>query len=153
MQEPIYFTKVVFQAYGALKYRVVLNIPRKELSYEKLTGDECVIWNYGIRLSEHQISQILPYVNVFDFEPFRNKEQSMAYEDGFHGYRDECEMDFVGISDSPVPKIELPMTVLYDAIHMWPNERLYQYLLKHYLSSETFKNEGLEYGSLSLFFG
>lgn len=42
------------------------------------------------------------------------------------GYRDDYWIDFVGITDSYIPKIELPMTILYDEVHMWPNERLYQ---------------------------
>lgn len=94
----------------------------------------------------------MPFIKAFDFEPYRDKKQFLHFSDGFVGYGDEYWMNFVGITDSYIPKIELPMTILYDDTYIWPNERLYQYLIKTYLSTKEFGNERVEHGGLSLCF-
>ena len=91
-----------------------------------------VIFSAGIELREEQMKKLLPLCNALDFEPFRNREMSMD-DPGYRGYRDEITMWFRGITDSYIPKIELPMELLYDEKHTWPSERLYQYLWENYL--------------------
>lgn len=87
-----------------------------------------VIFSQGIHLTEEQMEKLLPYCNALDFEPFRNREMSMK-DPGYRGYRDEHIMWFRGITNSYIPKIELPMDYVYDEKHTWPSERLYQYLM------------------------
>lgn len=91
-----------------------------------------MIFSAGIELREEQMEKLLPLCNALDFEPFRNREMSMD-DPGYRGYRDEITMWFRGITDSYIPKIELPMELLYDEKHTWPSERLYQYLWENYL--------------------
>lgn len=55
----------------------------------------------------------------------------MAMDDpGYRGYRDEITMWFREITDSYIPKIELPMKYVYDEKHTWPSERLYPFIMK-----------------------
>lgn len=93
-----------------------------------------VIFSKGIKLTEEQINELLPYCNALDFEPFRNRTMSMA-DPGYRGYRDEYTMWFQGITDSYMPIIELPMEYLYDEKHTWPSERLYQFLREKYIKN------------------
>ena len=91
-----------------------------------------VIFSEGIELCEEQMEELLPLCNALDFEPFRNREMSMD-DPGYRGYRDEVTMWFRGITDSYIPKIELPMELLYDEKHTWPSEKLYQYIWENFL--------------------
>lgn len=90
-----------------------------------------VIFSKGIKLSDEEMRELLPYCNALDFEPFRDREMSMD-DPGYRGYRDEITMWFRGITDSYISKIELPMEYVYDEKHTWPSERLYQFIMdKH----------------------
>lgn len=91
-----------------------------------------VIFSKGIHLSEEEMNTLLPLCNALDFEPYREKKMSMD-DPGYKGYRDEVTMWFRGITDSYIPKIELPMELLYDEKHTWPSERLYQYIWENFL--------------------
>jgi hypothetical protein len=72
------------------------------MSYEKYDSFGNIVWNYGIKLKEEQIKQLIPLINAFDYEPYRDRKQSLDFSDGFIGYRDEYWMDFVGITDIPI---------------------------------------------------
>ena len=110
-------------------------------------------FSYGIKLTEEQIRELLPYCNALDFEPFRDKK--MKFEDeGRIGYRDEAKLRFRGMSDSYLPLLELPMDYYYDEKHIWPSEKLYRYLLITFFSDKN--NKKLRghrpcYGASSLF--
>lgn len=91
-----------------------------------------VIFSKGIKLSDEEMRELLPYCNALDFESFRDGEMSMD-DPGYRGYRDEITMWFRGITDSYIPKIELPMEYVYDEKHIWPSERLYQLLWEKYI--------------------
>lgn len=112
--------------------------------------DETVKFSYAVNLTDEQMKNILPYCNALKFDPYRNKEMSMN-DDGYIGYRDEVRMSFTAITDSYIPKIELPMSYYYDEKHIWPSERLYRYLVKTYFeNNKKVKGWGPEYGELSL---
>ena len=74
-----------------------------------------------------QMKELLTYCDTSDFEPYRNREMKMS-DEGYIGYRDEVQLDFMAITDSYIPKIELPMDYLYDESRTWPSEKLYQYV-------------------------
>ena len=117
---------------------------------EEYTED--VTFSYVIQLSNEQIAMLLPYCNALDFEPYRDKEMSMNNE-GYIGYRDEVQMSFTAITNSYIPKIELPMSYYYDEAHIWPSERLYRYLFKTYFeNNKDLKKWNLTYGESSLLF-
>lgn len=92
-----------------------------------------VIFSKGVKLSDEEMRELLPYCNALDFEPFRDREMSMD-DPGYRGYRDEITMWFRGITDSYIPKIELPMEYVYDEKHTWPSERLYQFIMEKHIS-------------------
>lgn len=91
-----------------------------------------VIFSKGIKLSDEEIKELLPYCNALDFEPFRDRKMSMD-DPGYRGYRDEITMWFRGITDSYIPKIELSMEYVYDEKHTWPSERLYQFIMEKHI--------------------
>ena len=111
-----------------------------------------VVFSYGIKLDNNQMSKLLPLCNALDFEPYRNREMIMG-EEGYVGYRDEMRVEFCGISDSYIPKIELPMSYYYDENHTWPSEKLYRYIINDIFAHHK-KMQGwyIGYGGLSLFF-
>ena len=82
------------------------------------------------------IESLLPYCNALLFEPYRNKKMSME-DAGYVGYRDEVSVRFRGITDSYLPELELPMDFYYDAEHIWPNEKLYRYLIKTFFENNS----------------
>lgn len=114
--------------------------------------DQMITFSYGIRLSDEEMNKLLPYCNALDFEPYRNREMSMD-DPGFLGYRDEVNMYFTAITDSFIPKIELPMAYYFDEAHIWPSEKLFRYLVDTFFS-KTKKLRGCKiasYGGCSLY--
>ena len=113
--------------------------------------DNEVVFSYTHKFSEWEMKELLPLCNALDFEPYRDRQMSMGYE-GYCGYRDELSLHFKGITDSYIPKIELPMDYFYDEEHIWPSEKLYRYVVKNFFSDKKLKNWVVSYGGLSLFF-
>lgn len=110
-----------------------------------------VIFSYGINLSNTDMKKILPLCNALEFEPYRNKEMLMS-DEGYIGYRDEVNVHFTAISDSYIPKLELPMYYYYDEEHIWPSEKLYRYLIKTYFENNKKTKDWIStYGGFSLF--
>ena len=95
--------------------------------------NEEVVFSYGLELSEKDISNILPYCNALEFEPYRNKKQKMDQK-GYLGYLDEAKMKFIGVSFSYLPIIELPMNYIYDDLYAWPHQLLYRAIYDHIIS-------------------
>lgn len=110
-----------------------------------------VVFSYAVKLTDEQMKELLPYCNALEFEPYIGKEMSMN-DKGYRGYRDEVRLYFTAISDSYIPKMELPMDLYYDEEHIWPSEKLYRYLVKTYFEgNKKLKGWGPTYGGLSLF--
>lgn len=88
-----------------------------------------VVHSKVFKLTDEEFEQLLPYCNALEFEPFRNKDMSMD-DAGWCGYLDEdIRRKFIGITDSYIPKIELPMDYFYSEVHSWPSQRLYNLLM------------------------
>ena len=81
--------------------------------------------------------ELLSYCNVADFEAYRNREMSMA-DPGYCGYRDEIKLSFVGVTDSHVPLIKLPMDYYYDEDHIWSSEKLYRFVINKYMTNNKY---------------
>ena len=115
--------------------------------------EENVEFSYGIKLSQQQYEEILPYCNALEFEPYRNKKMTM-HDEGYRGYRDEISVSFCGITDSYIPYLELPMSYYYDEAHTWPSEKLYRHIHRTFLDNDKkLKGKVIGYGALSLFGG
>ncbi|NLG05248.1 MAG: hypothetical protein GX567_15685 [Clostridia bacterium] len=131
--------------------RVVRNGKTKKSLLESEQYEEQVVFSYGVRLTEEQIEDLLPYCNAKEFDTYRNKKMSMS-DEGYVGYRDEVTMRFCGITDSYIPLLELSMSYFYDEEHEWPSERLYRYLVQTYFNeNKKTKGWGPTYGAFSLF--
>lgn len=115
--------------------------------------DRCeVVFSDGMKLNEEQMKEILPYCNALDFEPYRGRKMSMS-DEGYIGYRDEISTYFTAVTNSYIPKLELPMDYYYDEQHIWPSEKLYRFLIKTFFENNPkFRGYGLTYGRCSLFF-
>ena len=114
--------------------------------------EQTELFSYGIKLTDKQMCDLLPYCNALDFEPFRNRKMSMK-DDGYIGYRDEVQMRFRAITNSHIPLIELPMDYYYDERHIWPSEKLYRYLLTTFFENNRKTEKWItSYGGFSLFF-
>ena len=100
--------------------------------------DKEVVFSYTRNLSECKRKELLPLCNALDFEPYRGREMSMA-DEGYCGYRDEIRLCFIGVTDSYIPKMELPMDCLYDEAHIWPSEKLYRYIIKTFMNEKKLK--------------
>lgn len=143
------------------QYEIEINIPAKTMKSGKNEFKQSVLpdeqyhqkvaFSYGIKLSDEQMQQLLPYCNAVEFEPYRNKEMSMS-DKGYIGCRDEVSLHFVAITDSYIPKMEW-VRYYCDEEYIWPSERLYRYLvLKYFQDNKKLKDCALSYGGLSLFF-
>ena len=115
------------------------------------TDDMEVVFSYTHKFSKCELKELLPLCNALDFEPYRDKKMSME-DEGYRGYRDEVRLYFKGITDSYIPKIELPMYYFYDEEHIWPSEKLYRYVVKNFLNDPKLKKRAVSYGGLSLLF-
>lgn len=85
----------------------------------------------GLRLSDDDIAGLLPYCNALEYEGYRNRIPSMN-DLGYRGYLDGQELYFIGVSDSYLPVIMLPMYYAYDKKHIWPCEKLYEYMMANF---------------------
>lgn len=111
-----------------------------------------VAFSYGVQLTDEQMKKLLPYCDTRDFETYRDKEMSFQ-DEGCIAYRDEVRLYFTAISDSYIPKIELPMNYYYDEAHIWPSEKLYRYLVRTYFEgNKEVKGWGPKYFELSMHF-
>lgn len=135
-----YYSKaqIEFRLGSRVEARILLNSVAGELSYQEFDSHGDVKINNGITLDKKQIEEVLPYINTDKYEPYRNLEDSIS-DDGVCGYFDEIDVYFTGISDSPVPLINISMNMIHDDKHLWPTERLLKYLCRTYFSGKEYK--------------
>ena len=115
------------------------------------TFEKELVFSYHCFLDKSALEDILPYCNAWDFVPFKDRTMDMS-DPGYAGYRDELNMDFVGVTGSCLPLINLPMRYCYRDEYMWPSERLYRHLMKNYVEKiKALKGHITEYGG-SLFY-
>ena len=151
---PIYYSRFQFCTDGEIYERVVCNISYKELSYLRFKmvprpGAEDAeffcscrprVFTQALglcpgggrregRKTAAEIEEMKPYINAWDFEPYRNREMEM-FNPGFVGYLDGIHSAFEGITDSYLPYIKLSMDYCYEP--MLPPEALYSYIMDKY---------------------
>lgn len=116
---------------------------------DPLEPEVSFVW--GKKLTDEEYMNLLPYCNALEFEPYRGREMSMK-DPGYLGYRDEITMRFSGITDSYIPKLDLPMDYFYDEKHTWPSERLFSYVTRTFLNNKKMRGQSMAcYGACSLF--
>lgn len=92
---------------------------------------EKVVFSYAIKLSQGHLDELLPYSNVLDFEPYRNK--GVFSDEDWPTYRDEYDLTFTGFSDSYYFLLEIDMKIIHNEYNAWPTERLYKFLVTRFL--------------------
>ena len=144
MRTPIYYSKFIFNTTGLDNYRLIGNIPYKELYIEeyknvpqyfrgKILYKEIITGQRGIKLTDDDIEAMKPYMNAWDFEPYLNRKMSMS-DEGFIWYLDWLWREFYGFTDSPIPYIKLPMD--YGYRNPWPSQVLFDYIYKTFIKTD-----------------
>ena len=149
MDKPIYFSKIEFKNnfIKDCEGTMLLNLVEKELSYQlvrRYQKDERILFSYGVKIKDDDLPELLQYCNAFDFEPYRNIDESMEFK-GSGGYRDSWGIVFRGISDSYLPMLKINMVMYHDEKHISPSEKLYKYLIQKYFGHKKFKKYGIYY--------
>lgn len=109
--------------------------------YTMLVDDECeeeVIFSYIHRFCETEKRELLPYCNALDFEPYRDRGISPD-DKGYSGYKDDVDVTFIGITDSYIPMIKLPLDRYCDEDCIVPCVELYFYILRKYLNGKKLR--------------
>ena len=98
----------------------------KLLPYE--SNEPAVLFAYSEKISKARMNTLKLFCDATEFEPYRSKNMFME-DSSCIGYRDTATMQFIGITDSPIPIIHLPMNILHDIENEWPHERLYRHII------------------------
>ena len=85
MDKPIYFSKIEFKNnfIKDCEGTMLLNLVEKELSYQlvrRYQKDERILFSYGVKIKDDDLPELLQYCNAFDFEPYRNIDESMEFK-------------------------------------------------------------------------
>ena len=143
--EDIYFSKIEFQKYmsvsKALIFCMVLDLDQRELSYQEYgikqrrasDDDNRIILSHGIRLTDEDMERILPYCRVKEFEPYRSDNRFL--DSSQYISESEAAMNFKGITDSHIPMIKIAMSSFHTKNRRYPNERLFEFLVKNYIKT------------------
>ncbi len=147
MREPIYFSKFMITNDRVTKIaRLLCNVVAKELSYQVCVpiivrdamGEsryEVIIHERKVNLTDEDVDNLKPYINAWDFEPYRNKR---VFEDADMG-GEQCILRawddyFEAFTDSYLSYLNLSMN--YKHYTKWPTEKLEDYI------NETFVKTG-----------
>ena len=137
-KEKIYYTKIIFESFGCGRPRglddwnILLNVAMKELAFERLEwrgGKENVVENFAKKLTDEDITELLPYINALDFEPYRNVDDSQY----FMTY-DGPTLKFTGITNSYLPLYQHYIYFVGKIGKERPYEKLFSYIVNKYLS-------------------
>ena len=135
--EKIYYTKIIFESFGLRprgldNWDILLNVAMKELAFQRWDwkgGEQKVVKNFAIQLTDEDIVQLLPYINALDFEPYRNVDDSQY----FMTY-DGPTVKFIGITDSYLPLYQQHVYFVGEIGEERPYEKLFSYIVNKYLS-------------------
>ena len=135
--EKIYYTKIIFESCGLRprgldNWDILLNVAMKELAFQRWDwkgGEQKVVKNFAIQLTDEDIVQLLPYINALDFEPYRNVDDSQY----FMTY-DGPIVKFIGITDSYLPLYQQYVYFVGEIGEERPYEKLFSYIVNKYLS-------------------
>lgn len=136
-EEKIYYTKIIFESDDSLRgiWNILLNVAMKEFAFECLEwkgGKEKVVKNFSKQLTDEDITELLPYINALDFEPYRNVDDHDYGE--FLLCDDRPTLKFIGITNSYLPLYQHYFWGGYGK-EVRPYEKLFLYIVNKYLSS------------------
>ncbi|MBQ7999654.1 MAG: hypothetical protein IJ298_00370 [Ruminococcus sp.] len=92
---------------------------------------EEVLFSYAEKFTDAQLKKLLPYCKVSAFEPYRNRS-FLTSDKCTAGYYDEISLNFRGVSNSPVPYIEISMDIITYDNHTLPTTKLYEYIFNNF---------------------
>lgn len=131
-----YFYKIQYEQHERRHWIILLNVINGELSYQ-VDEQQKIIFSYSKILSLKELKKISHHLKVENYEVFRQQFESK--NDSCIGYLDGPTRTFTGISVHPI--MEFDFSYYYERKR--PFEKLFNYLLKHYLGIEKL---GMEYG-------
>lgn len=136
----IEYRRVQYEDSPFQKWRLLLDIDQQELSLQRFEK-RSVCFNCGYELKEKDLKNIRSLIRVVDFEKYRSKDESFSDKDITGNYLDETQINFIGISNSRYPLLEIQMGLGHSPKRSY--ERLYNYLVKNYFSVKILGISGL----------
>ncbi|CYU68516.1 TPA: hypothetical protein ACGO7B_002109 [Streptococcus suis] len=130
-----YFSKIEFiihignTAFGYFK----CNLMMSELSYQECGNTGTIIFEHSQKLSEKELSNLLPYVLLSNFESYR-QERIFLKDSKIVGFRDVFSITFKGYSQDGQALLTYEMAYVYKDWYNRPIDKLYSYISDTYFS-------------------
>lgn len=135
-----YFSKFEFRINVARQGNATLlcDVQNAELSYQEFSSDGELRFNVAVNLSEENLSELLPYIRVKDYEKCRHARFDFETK-GVVAYRDTEEIIFRGISQDGKPLLKYNMVYIFKNNDQNPTENLYSYLANKYFAKKKYR--------------
>ncbi|MBQ8885262.1 MAG: hypothetical protein IJY62_02695 [Clostridia bacterium] len=133
-EEKIYYTKIIFECRDSRNdWNILINVISREAAFQSLKwigGKEKVVENIPVKLTDEDITELLPYINALDFEAYRYVDDSKEWF-----IYDAPVLKFIGITNSYLPLYQHYIYYNDNRKDKRPYEKLYSYVIKKYFSS------------------
>ncbi|CQR24369.1 hypothetical protein BN1356_00718 [Streptococcus varani] len=135
-----YFSKFEFKIHSGYETVAILlcDVINGELSFQQVGNTGMIIEDHAFHLKEKQLSKLYKYIQVDDFEVYRNKK--FGKKKDIVGYRDGIYITFRGISLDGKPILIYEMHYVYKDWYNSPADKLYDFISNTYFSDKKFKN-------------
>lgn len=130
-----YFSKFEFiihcgcEIFGHFECHLIMS----ELSYQECGNTGVIVFEHSQKLSEKELSKMLPYILLSDFERYR-QDRIPLEKKKIVGVRDECSITFKGYSQNGQALLTYEMTYVYKDWYNRPIDKLYSYISDKYFS-------------------
>ena len=117
-------------------YEITINLHMREFKvdiFDKKKKRQ--LKSFGFKLSEQDIEELIPYIQVADYEKYRD----LDYKKYDGGYRDGWGIVFWCMSDTGNSLLQFEIVELYDRKNSPPFYRLWEYICNKYLMDKKYK--------------
>ena len=134
-----YFSKIEFSIHSGCEIfgYFKCNLINSELSYQESGNTGIIVFELSQKLSEKNLSKLLKYTRLIDFEPYR-KRKNTNKNDKIIGFRDNFSITFKGYSQDGQALLIYEMEYVYKDWYNRPVDNLYSFISDTYFSD--FKN-------------
>lgn len=114
------------------------NLMMSELSYQECGNAGVIVFEHSRKLSEKELTKILPYICLSDYERYR-RDRIPLEEKKIVGVRDVFSITFKGYSQDGQPLLTYEMEFVYKDWYRRPIDKLYSFISDTYFSD--FQND------------
>ncbi|WP_438830910.1 hypothetical protein [Streptococcus pluranimalium] len=107
------------------------NLMMSELSYQECGNTGVIVFEYSHKLSEKELSKILPHILLSDFGQYRH-DRIPFEEKKIVGVRDIFSITFKGYSQDGQPLLTYEMEFIYKDWYRRPIDKLYSFISDTY---------------------